>query len=125
MELTPEQQQQIQRAKAAGESRVDLAFTDEQRADWQCSARQEQDEREATIGQLKKIREAAEQPGFFGDLRRAISSSRRPLSELATTVGVEPSLLSEFRAAEAKLPAKSLERLIAELGLRLMQEIPR
>jgi len=125
MELTPEQQQQIQRAKATGEKRVNLDFTDQQKTAWQRAARQVQDERCATIGQMEKIHEAAQQPGFFGDVRRAISSSRRPLSELAATIGVEPSLLSEFRAAEVELPAPSLEKLIAELGLRLMQEIPR
>ena len=74
---------------------------------------------------MEKIHEAAQQVGFFGDLRRAISSSRRPVSELAATIGVEPSVLSDFRAAEAELPAKALETLIDELGLRLMQEIPK
>jgi ribosome-binding protein aMBF1 (putative translation factor) len=125
MEVTPEQQQQIQRAKATGESRVNLAFTDQQKADWQRAAREEQDERDATIGQMEKIRDAARQPGFFGDVRRALASSRRPVSELATTIGVEQNVLSDFRAAEAELPAQALETLIAELGLRLMQEIPR
>ncbi len=125
MKLTPEQQQQIQRAKDQGERRVNLEFTDQQKPDWQRMAQQEQAERAATLGQLEKIRQAAQQPGFFGDVRRAISSSRRPLSELAGTIGVEPSLLSDFRAAEAELPAQALAKLIAELGLRLMQEIPR
>ena len=81
MELTPEQQQQIQRAKATGERRVHLDFTAQQKTDWQRAAKQEQDERGATIGQMEKIRDAARQAGFFGDVRRAISSSRRPLSE--------------------------------------------
>ena len=125
MELTPEQQQQIQQAKAIGESHVNLDFTDQQKANWQRAAREEQDERYATIGQMEKIHEAARQAGFFGNLRRAISSSRRPVSELSATIGVEPSVLSEFRAAEAELPAKALEKLIDELGLRLMQEIPK
>ncbi len=125
MELTPEQQQQIQRAKAAGESRVKLYFNDEQKANWQRAASEERDERYATIGQMEKIHDAAQQAGFFGDLRRAISSSRRPVSELAATIGVEPSVLSDFRAAEAELPVKALEALIDELGLRLMQEIPK
>lgn len=125
MELTPEQQQQIQQAKATGETRVNVDFTDQQKADWHRAAREEQDARDATIGQMEKIREAAQQPGFFGDVRRAISSSRRPVSALAAMIGVEPSSLSDFRAAEAELPAKALEMLIAELGLRLMIEIPR
>ncbi len=125
MKLTPEQQQQIQAAKTTGANRVNLDFTAEQKENWQQAVREEQADREATIGQMKKIREAAKQPGFFGDLRRAISSSRHPMSELAQMIGVEARVLSDFRAAEAELPATALETLIAELGLRLMQEIPR
>ena len=124
MELTPEQQQQIQAAKATGENRVNLDFTTEQKANWQQAVGEEQADRDATIGQMKKIREAAKQPGFFADVRRAISSSRRPVSELAAMIGVEARVLSDFRAAEADLPATALETLLAELGLRLMQEIP-
>lgn len=125
MELTPEQRQKIQRAKAAGETRVNLDFTQQQKAEWQRAARDEDAHSHATIGQMEKIRKAAQQAGFFGDVRRAIASSRLPITELAATIGVEPTVLSDFRAAEAELPAKALELLIAELGLRLMQEIPR
>ncbi|MEO8497814.1 MAG: hypothetical protein ABI614_22335, partial [Planctomycetota bacterium] len=67
-----------------------MAFTDQQKARWQRLAGEEQDERQATIGRIERIREAAQQPGFFGDLRRAISAAHRPLSELAATIGVEP-----------------------------------
>ena len=125
MKLTPEQQDQIQAAKDAGENRANLDFTEQQKANWQQAVCEAQADRDATIRQMKNIREAARQPGFFGDIRRAILSSRRPVSELATIIGVEARVLSDFRAAEGELPARALETLIAELGLRLMQEIPR
>ena len=40
-------------------------------------------------------------------------------------IGVEPRILSDFRAGDAELPAEALDRLIEVLGLRLMQEIAR
>jgi hypothetical protein len=68
---------------------------------------------------------AAEQPGFFGDIRRAILLSRRPTGELAAAIGVDTRIFSEFRTGEAELPAAALDRLLEVLGLRVMQEIPR
>jgi len=43
---------------------------------------------------------------------------------LAKQINVDPRLLSDFRAAQAELPAAALDRLLEALGLRLMQEIP-
>jgi hypothetical protein len=63
-QLTPEQQEQVRQAKAAGEKR-----------------------------------------GFFGDVRRAIALSRRPVRELAAQIGVDSTLLSDFRAGGAELPS--------------------
>jgi hypothetical protein len=67
---------------------------------------------------------AAERPGFFGDVRRAMLLSRRAPDELGAAIGVESGILSDFRAGESDLPSAALERLIDELGLRLMQDIP-
>jgi hypothetical protein len=74
---------------------------------------------------FRSIKAAAERPGFFGDVRRAVALSRRPTNELADEIGVAPQLLSDFRAGDAELPAAALDRLIETLGLRLMQEIAR
>ena len=81
--------------------------------------------KEENIAHLRKIQAAAEQPGFFGDLRRAIVASRRSVDELSAEIGVDQRLLSDFRAGDTELPAAALERLVDTLGLRLMQEIPR
>jgi hypothetical protein len=68
---------------------------------------------------------AAEQPGFFGDVRRAIMLASSSIPNLATEIGVDGRVLSDFRAGDAELPAPALDRLLEKLGLRLMQEIPR
>jgi hypothetical protein len=68
---------------------------------------------------------AAEQPGFFGDLRRAILLSRYSSSELSAAIGVSLEDFSDFRAGDTELPAAPMDRLIETLGLRLVQDIPR
>ena len=125
MQLTPEQQEQVRQAKAAGQRRVHLRFTPEQRNAWQAAVEEELAAKDENIAHLRKVRAAAEQPGFFGDLRRAIVLSRRPAGELAHQIGVEPGLFSDFQAGEADLPSAALDRLVETLDLRLVQEIAR
>jgi DNA-binding MarR family transcriptional regulator len=125
MQLTPEQQEQVRQAKVAGERRVHLRLTPDQRNAWRAAVEEELAAKEENIAHLRKIHAAAEEPGFFGDLRRAILLSRRPVHELAQQIGVDPRLFSDFRAAEAELPAAALARLLETLDLRLMQKIAR
>jgi len=125
MQLTPAQREQVERARAAGERRVTVPFTAEQKAEWQDAVRQEVQGQEENIAHWRKIKAAAEQSGFFGDVRRAINLSRRPDDELAKAIGVDARLLSDFRAGDAELPSAALDRLLDLLGLRLMQEIRR
>lgn len=125
MQLTPEQQEQVRSARAAGDKRVTLRFTTQQRNEWEAAVEEELAGKEANVAHLRKVKAACEQPGFFGDVHRAIALSRRPIDELAGEIGVDPRLLSDFRADDAELPPTALERLINTLGLRLMQEIPR
>jgi hypothetical protein len=125
MQLTPEQQDQLQRAKAAGATRAHLRPTAEQRNEWRAAVEDELACKDDNIAHIRKLRAAAEQPGFFGDVRRAIILSRRPVADLAKDIDVDPLLFSDFRAGEAELPAAALDRLLGALGLRLMQEIPR
>ncbi|MEX1028004.1 MAG: hypothetical protein WD049_08365 [Candidatus Paceibacterota bacterium] len=81
--------------------------------------------KEQNIAHLRKLQAAATKPGFFGDVRRAIALSRRPVETLAADIGIDVRLLSEFRAGDAELPSAALDRLLDVLGLRLMQEIRR
>jgi hypothetical protein len=125
MELASEQRKQMQEAKAAGERRVTLRFTKQQRDAWEAAVQEELAGKDENLAHFHKIKAAAERPGFFGDVRRAIALSQRPADELANEIGVEPRLLSDFRAGDAELPAAALDRLLETLGLRLMQEIAR
>jgi hypothetical protein len=125
MRLTATQQEQLQRAKQLGERRLFVQLTEEQRAAWRDAAEQELAGKDDNVAQLRKIVAAADQPGFFGDIRRSILLSRRPIGELAIAIGVEPRALSDFRAGDRELPAVAIDRLVEVLGLRLMQDIPR
>jgi hypothetical protein len=125
MPLTPEQREQIRKAKAQGLSRAVISPTPEQRQAWQTAARAEVACKDENVERFLKIKAAAEQPGFFGDVRRAVLLARRPLDDLATAIGVDAGTLSDFRAGEIELPAGVLDRLVEALGLRLMQVIPR
>jgi hypothetical protein len=125
MRLTQEQQAQINQARSGGEKRATVDFMPEQKAEWEAAVQEELAGREENLDRLRKIKAAAEQTGFLGDLRRAIALSRRPVRELAAEIDVDWRLLSDFRSGEAELPSPALDRLVAALGLRLMQEIPR
>jgi hypothetical protein len=125
MQLTPEQQEQLRQAKAAGQRRVTMQFTAEQKEYYRAAVQEELAGKEENIAHIRKLHAAAQQPGFFGDVRRAIASSRRATDELANEIGVTSRLLSDFRAGDAELPPAALNRLIEALNLRLMQEIPR
>ena len=125
MQLTPEQKEQLRQAKERGERRVYVQLTPEQKKEYREAVAQEMAGKEANIAHCLKIKTAAEQPGFFGDVRRAILLSRPSIVDLAAAIGVESRVLSDFQAGEAELPASALDRLIETLGLRLMQEIPR
>lgn len=72
MQLTPEQQDQLEKAKAVGQKQVNLRFTAGQRNEWQAAVEAELACKDENIEHIRKIRAAAEQPGFFGDVRRAI-----------------------------------------------------
>jgi hypothetical protein len=115
----------LQQAKARGEQRLFVQFTSEQKKSWREAVEQEMAGKDENIAQFHKIKAAAEQPGFFGDVRRAILLSRPSLDDLASAIGVDPPIFSDFQAAEAQLPPAALDRLIETLGLRLMHEIPR
>ena len=87
MQLTPEQQKRISEAKSAGERRVVLDFTSGQEAEWETAVQQELAGKDENLEHLRKMKAAARQEGFSGDLRRAITLARRPIGELAAEIG--------------------------------------
>jgi hypothetical protein len=125
MQLTPEQKEHLRQAQERGERRVYMEFTQEQRKEYQELVAREMAGKEANIARCRRIKAAAEQPGFFGDIRRAILLSRPSIPDLASAIGVDWQVLSDFQAGDTELPAAALDRLLEKLGLRLMQEIPR
>jgi hypothetical protein len=125
MQLTPEQAELVRNAKACGEKSIDLPFTPEQRGEWERAVAAEESTRDQNILHFNKVIKATKQPGFFGDIRRAVQHSLRPANEIAKEIGIDDRVFSDFLAAEIELPASALDRLVELLGLRLMQEIPR
>lgn len=124
MELTPQQQDRIRESKEDGKRRTIIEFTDEQKQEWEEAIVAERLGADENIAQVRKIRDAANQPGFFGDLRRAIALRRKPMQELASAIGVDVRVLSDFRAGVADLPPAALDQLVQVLGLRLTQDLP-
>ena len=124
MQLTPQQQEQIRAAKEAGETRATVEFTSGQKQEWEAAVAAELVVKEENIAHHQKIQNAAREPGFLGDVRRAITFSRRPVSQLAAELDIDERLLSDFRAGDAELPSAALAKVVDILGLRLMQEIP-
>ncbi len=126
IEWTAEQLAEIERQKAAHppDRRLNIEFTPEQREAWRQAVAEEEANKEATIAHHRRIMAAAAEPGFLGDLRRAINASGPRAITLPKEIGVDARLLDNFRADEAELPADALARLVDALGLRLMQEIP-
>jgi hypothetical protein len=84
-------------------------------------------EEDAAMGENKadaiRRHAALHEPGFSGDLRRAIARSRRSNAELAPMVGVTEETLDAFRSGDDELPSGAVSRLVSVLGLRLMAEL--
>jgi hypothetical protein len=123
IQLTPEQQDQIRRAKEAGERRIVLTTTPDQDA----AVRQAMAEEDAAMSQNQadaiRRHAALNECGFAGDLRRATARSRRSNSELAPLIGVTEEQLDAFRRGDEELPSGAVSRLVSVLGLKLMAEI--
>lgn len=124
MQLTPEQRAEMDRERCENPTArgVHVKLTPEQRDEYLRIAAAEDAGREANIGAIRKRDLAAEEPGFSGDLRRAINAARRPSRELAAQLGIDVRLLEEFRAGEATLQSDAVDRLVHVLGLRLVAE---
>ena len=104
-----------------------LEYTPEQLADWEAARNQALAEKPEVIARFHKRREAEAEESFSGHLRRAIGAElvkRRNSKSLSEEACVDWRLLEDFRCGDATLPSDVVDRLVAELGLRLVQEIP-
>ena len=68
----------------------------------------------------RRMREAAEENTFSGELRRAIHGGDRDLIFLAELAGTTPVHLSEFLAGDRTLRSDVLDRLVLDLGGKLV-----
>jgi hypothetical protein len=122
MNLTEQQKAEMARVRAEGRRAV-VDFTPEQRTEWL----QHVAEAEANKGELiEKIRrqdQAACEPGFSGDLRRAILASGKAASSIADEIGMNPDILEDFCTGDGILPSDVIGKLVEHLGLRLMKEL--
>jgi hypothetical protein len=67
--------------------------------------------------QMRK--EAGDEPTLSGELRRAIHSSPKSLTEIASDAKIPPLALDEFLTGERTLRSDVLDRLATTLGLEL------
>ena len=72
------------------------------------------------VARERRMREAAEENTFSGQLRRAIHGGDRDLISLAELAGTTPVHLSEFLAGDRTLRSDVLDRLVSALGARLV-----
>lgn len=122
MKLTDEQKESLERQRrdSPGEP-LRIELTPEQREEFQRTAQREEAGREENIAWLRKLEAAAAEPGFSGDLRRALLTS--PLGgrrDLSAELGVDRQTLDSFQIGEGSLPFAAVDRLVELLGLRLV-----
>jgi hypothetical protein len=124
MKLTPEQQADIARQKAANPGARHFRFqaTTEQAAEWRAAAEAAESHKEQIAEDYRKLVKAAEEEGFSGWLRRAIGRAGRPIRKIAADANIDFRLLHEFRMGDATLPSDAIDRIIAALGLALAEE---
>jgi hypothetical protein len=72
------------------------------------------------VARERRMREAAEENTFSGELRRAIHGGDRDLISLAELVGTTSVHLSAFLAGDRTLRSDVLDRLVSALGARLV-----
>lgn len=72
------------------------------------------------VARERRMREAAEENTFSGELRRATHGGERDLISLAQLAGTTPVHLSEFLAGDRTLRSDVLDRLVLALGAKLV-----
>lgn len=121
MQFTAEQKREIERQRQLGQ-RILVDFTPEQEAEWKRLVAAEMAAKPENQAWARKFFAALEEPGFSGDLRRAISTSKRTTEEIVDATGIDPMCLDQFRIGEGELPSAAIDRLVQYLGLRLVAE---
>ena len=79
----------------------------------------EQANKAETVARFRRMLVASNEPGFSGDLRRAIDSQRLHPRRLADECGVDWRVLDDFRSGDATLPSDVIDRLVQRLGIKV------
>ena len=99
---------------------IDFKLTPEQQARLQQQREQIAAERPQLQAKLERIHEAKQEPSFCGQLRQAIHSSGRLITQLAAEAGITTQQLSDFLAGDRTLRSDVLDRLTAAVGASLI-----
>jgi hypothetical protein len=99
---TPEERERIERIAAL----IEAERPDIERRYWMCVA-------------------AEQEPGFNGDLRRAIHTGGVPLEKLADAAQLHVFGLCDFLEGTAELTSSQIAAIVQLLGLQLVRTIPR
>jgi DNA-binding MarR family transcriptional regulator len=124
MKLTPEQRTDVERQRRENPRArgVRVALTPEQRAERLRHLADVEAGHADDVAYWRNIEAAAVEPGFSGDLRRAMLDSGQTSDELATQLGVDAELIDQFRTGQDVLPYDVVTRLVEALGFRLTAE---
>lgn len=87
------------------------------------AAAEEDLNKEATLEQFRRLTTAGDEPGFLGDVRRAIHGSGVTLEKIAAAAKIEVFALCDFLEGTAELTSGQLAAIVQLLGLQLVRPI--
>ena len=70
-----------------------------------------QDDPEQAAAQFERLADAAAETSVSGQLRRAVHASARPVSQIASAIGIEPRHLAEWLEGQRNLRSDILDRI--------------
>ncbi len=122
MKLTPQQRAELerQRLQSPQASRAVIQLTDAQRNEYQRQVAKELSYRDQVIQDSRPLLEALYEPGFSGDLRRAIAGCGIDHHRLCEQVHVDVNHLNAFLSGKSPLSSDMIDRLAPALGLTLV-----
>ena len=99
---------------------ANFTLTPEQQTRMQKQREQIAAEKPQLQAKLERIHEAKQEPSFCGQLRQAIHSSGRLITQLASEAGITTQQLSDFLSGDRTLRSDVLDRLTAAVGASLV-----
>ena len=100
--------------------RTNFTLTPEQQAGMHKQREKIAAEKPQLQAKLERIHEAKQEPSFCGQLRQAIHSSGRLITQLAAEAGITTQQLSDFLSGDRTLRSDVLDRLTAAVGASLV-----